>query len=83
MTFSRLMVSALYYSPGTLEQYEKKSTMGQVLATVINGLVAALLTIPATVFLDRMFMKAQRVTNSHEPNGQESEIAKLAKKLAL
>jgi hypothetical protein len=75
----RMMVSALFCNPAAKETYDKQTVGEAMLTRFLNGMLAAVLTIPATVFLDRMFMKAQRITNKREKNGEESEIARMAK----
>ena len=75
----RMTVAAMYCDPSALEHYEEKGGSSLILSKVVNGMIAAALTIPATVLLDRMFMKAQRVTNRRvKGEGTESEVAKLA-----
>ena len=60
----RMMITAMFFQPAMLEEYEKSSVGRQVLTKIISGLFSALATVPSTVFLDRMFMRAQKVTNS-------------------
>jgi hypothetical protein len=70
----RMMVSALFCNPAAKESYEKQTMAEAMLTRFFNGMLTAVLTIPATVFLDRMFMKAQRVTNAREKKNGEVRL---------
>ncbi|KAL3922576.1 MAG: hypothetical protein SGPRY_004513, partial [Prymnesium sp.] len=67
----RLVVLSLQYNPASLEEYQKRSTAEQWLSNLVVGSFAVAVTIPGTVILDRMFMRAQKVANAVlNSNGQ-------------
>ncbi|KAL3905746.1 MAG: hypothetical protein SGPRY_010809, partial [Prymnesium sp.] len=60
----RLVVLSLQYNPATLEEYQKKTIAEQWLSNLVVGAFAVAVTIPGTVILDRIFMRAQKVNNA-------------------
>eukprot|EP00966_Prymnesium_polylepis_P287542 6641089-Prymnesium_polylepis.1 len=76
----RMCSAAMFCNPASLEEYERQSNTEKILGTFAKGIASAVITIPSTVLLDRMFMKAQKRTNVRKQGDEtESEVAKLAK----
>ncbi|KAL3917181.1 MAG: hypothetical protein SGPRY_006506 [Prymnesium sp.] len=57
----RMVVLALQFNPAILEEYEKRTLVQKLSSSILVGLISVFVTIPGTVFLDRIFMHSNKV----------------------
>ena len=79
----KLSVSSLLSQSSASNGIRTRSDLEDVSFRVLIGLIAALVSLPATVALDQLFWKSQRITNQRKMHDSQSTEVQLIARAAL
>lgn len=74
---SKLLFSSMVNDPYSAELYEKQGTFEKLMQQLRTGMLISFLTLPVTVFLDRMFNKQQKHVHGKAAHGASVSLLPL------